>query len=606
MILRFPQTHNPWIDAGIVGFDWFVRDETPADISLRLLADCLEIEGEEKAIKALLEKQFWRLVEVWYNASSAKQEEEKSGYFFDPQTKSFKRFSKSLPKGLAALLFDAAAQEYEGPSWYKSDKKDKSGMKESRLDPGEAREWAAKAGIEGDLQELLDQFLRESGLWPEGKPRPSSTTQAMLWGKKNLRVPKIILWADDSKPKGVCSISGESVAKVFDIDGKTFPFTVGKSGHVNFTPNWEGNEQVGWKTIYISLFTPVVGFWQGTTGNYLIGAIPVASDLASLKHTVSYLKSMVIDDSTLRGNFEVPLKALQYARKSEEYFVAFFHRIFQLTLQARDGKPPDDSSEYEEFMLPQEIDKGAPTAFLLIEAQKSQKWDIKHAEVYQDPIYLLRLFSRMYVRDPNIVEQNANGNDDTPDDDRHWRQVKIDPNRFLHQLRDPTQPAKGGQDVLTRRTVLRNILHKKQILPLLVSHAFSINRETNKTQSVSELLKFAEIYEPLFWRKDMIEDRDQFLKAAKKLGEHIAIVLHERDDGRKNRLYKLRRALKLQDFLREVNTLQERFELTVPEEIGTGLLGHHNFEEFRGFCLLNALNKFNQIKFAKSKNPEGV
>lgn len=84
MILRFPQTHNPWIDAGIVGFDWFVRDETPADISLRLLPDCLEIEGEEKAIKALLEKQFWRLVEVWYNASSAKQEEEKSGYFFDP------------------------------------------------------------------------------------------------------------------------------------------------------------------------------------------------------------------------------------------------------------------------------------------------------------------------------------------------------------------------------------------------------------------------------------------------------------------------------------------------------------------------------------------
>lgn len=99
----------------------------------------------------------------------------------------------------------------------------------------------------------------------------------------------------------------------------------------------------------------------------------------------------------------------------------------------------------------------------------------------------------------------------------------------------------------------------------------------------------------------MIENRDQFLKAAKELGEHVAIVVHQHDNGRKNRLYKLRRALTLPDFLREINTLQERFGLTVPEELTTGLLAPKNYDEFRGFCLLSALNKFNKMSFAKSK-----
>jgi hypothetical protein len=297
---------------------------------------------------------------------------------------------------------------------------------------------------------------------------------------------------------------------------------------------------------------------------------------------------------------------LRFSREPEERFIALFERLFHLTLRARDDEPLEDFTDFEYVILPEEIDNGAPTAFLLIEAEKGTKWDIKHAEVYQDPIYLLRLFSRMYVRENSDRELSPSEAGD--DDDQRWRQVKLNFNGLLQQLWDPTQPTKSGSQggtppaLLTRRVVLRHILSKKRVLPLLVSHAFSINRESGATRSISDLVKFAEIYEPLFWSKDMVENRDQFLKAARELGEHIAIVVHQQDNGRKNRLYKLRRSLTLPDFLREINTLQERYALTVPEELATGLLEPKSFPEFRGFCLLSALNKFNKMSYAKSRS----
>lgn len=611
MILKFPQTHNPWVDAGLIGFARFVELHTPPEVEVRVLPDRLELEGEEEALQSFLETQFQRLVDEWYNASSAKQREELAGYFFDPERKAIQRFGKSLPKGLAALVFDAAARQYEGPAWdSEKDRSGKTGQDVSRLDSTEALEWATKAGFTENLQDLLDSALIEAGLWQKDKPRPKSSTKILLWGRKNLRVPEVALWANDEKVRGICGFSGEATGKVADVDGKSFPFAVGSNGHVNFTPDWQGNEKIGWKTEYMSLFAPVLGFWQGGHGDpHLIGALPVASDLTNLQRNVRYLQTMLHEDPNLQSNFEIKLKALRFSKKPEpeERFVAFFERLFHLTLQARNDEPLENFSEYEFFTLPEEINNGAPTAFLLIEAQKpKQKWEIKHAEVYQDPIYLLRLFSRMYVRDPNAKEITTN-EDKEEMDDRHWQQVQLNFSRFLQQLWDPTRHNKrGGQDgtppaLLTRRLVLRHLLGKKRVLPILVSHAFSINRDSGKSASISELLKFAEIYEPLFWSQEMIENRDQFLQAAKDLGRHIAIVVHEHDNGRKNRLYKLRRALTLPDFLREINTLQERFSLTVPEALSEGLVEPKNFQEFRGFCLLSALNQFNKMSYAKSK-----
>lgn len=609
MILSFPQTHNPWVDAGIIGFSWFVEPFLPADVSLRVMEDRLDLEGEEADLKAFLETSFNRLVDEWYNASSAKQEQEAAGYYFDPETKTFPRFGRTLPKGLTALLFDVAARNYEGPAWGKEkDGKGKTGQDYSMLNPEEAIQWTAKAGLDVDLQGLLDNFLLEAGLWSKGKIRPKSGTKVLLWGRKNLRIPNVACWADDAKPKGVCVVSGELLGKVANIDGKSLPFAVGSSGHVNFSPDWRGSENIGWKAEFMALFAPVAGFWKGGHGDpHLIGAIPVAGNLQTLKSNVAYLKGLIHEEESLQGNFEIKLKALKFTREPEERFIAFFERLFHLTLQADGDEPLDEFENYEFFKLPKEIDSGAPTSFFLTTAHKGVKWDILSADVYQDPIYLLRLFSRMFVRDPeySAVDQ-SNGHKDEGDDNQ-WQGVKLNFPRFLNQLWDTTKKKeRGGQDgtplaLLTRRLVLRNILNKKPVLKHLERHAFSINKESGKTHSVSELLAFAEIYEPLFWSENMVENRDRFLEAAKQLGERIAIVVHGHDNGRKNRLYKLRRARTLAAFLNEINTLQERFGLTAPEGLATGLVTPANFEEFRGFSLLNALNKFNSMAYAKSK-----
>ncbi|MGH7452755.1 MAG: hypothetical protein ACRENG_15515, partial [bacterium] len=85
MILKFPQTHNPWIDAGLIGFAQFAELDTPPEVALRVFPNRLELEGEEETLKAFLESQFQRLVDDWYNASNSKQKDELGGFLFDPK-----------------------------------------------------------------------------------------------------------------------------------------------------------------------------------------------------------------------------------------------------------------------------------------------------------------------------------------------------------------------------------------------------------------------------------------------------------------------------------------------------------------------------------------
>ena len=82
------------------------------------------------------------------------------------------------------------------------------------------------------------------------------------------------------------------------------------------------------------------------------------------------------------------------------------------------------------------------------------------------------------------------------------------------------------------------------------------------------------------------------LDAAVTLGKRIGVAVAQ-ERGKKGSLFTLRKCRKLPDFLNELNRLQFRFNIAIPPSVYEGHLTDSNFEEFKGFCLLAALNAFN-------------
>lgn len=97
---------------------------------------------------------------------------------------------------------------------------------------------------------------------------------------------------------------------------------------------------------------------------------------------------------------------------------------------------------------------------------------------------------------------------------------------------------------------------------------------------------------------------DSERQAAVSLGKRIGSLVAAEKDGRKGDLFSLRKARTVADFLAELNRLQFRYPLAVPPETYDGALRQDTFEEFRGFCMVAALNAFNARITSKKNGKE--
>ena len=99
------------------------------------------------------------------------------------------------------------------------------------------------------------------------------------------------------------------------------------------------------------------------------------------------------------------------------------------------------------------------------------------------------------------------------------------------------------------------------------------------------------------------EDYEEMVKKATWLGNNIADgvadALHdpERKESRgraKGAFFQLRKTRTLADFLKELARLQNRYpKITLPPEaLNATIFNHASFEEYRGFCVVAALSRF--------------
>ena len=189
--------------------------------------------------------------------------------------------------------------------------------------------------------------------------------------------------------------------------------------------------------------------------------------------------------------------------------------------------------------------------------------------LFDDLTYLFRLFQGAHARE---VE---------------WRNL-------CRNMLDSTA-ARDENRSLARDRMLGRVLQKQSILQNAVDFAFHVNR--GQKQYIAPLEQFVRFYEEVLkqGQKGGAMEREA-LDAAVTLGRRIGTAIGK-ESGKKGRLFALRKSRKLADFLNELNRLQLRLprdsQFAVPPAVYEGHLTQENFEEFRGFCMLAALNAFN-------------
>jgi hypothetical protein len=626
--LEFPRTGNAWIDAGTVGL-YRVLNAKPAYVdppaeyddqtistfpgleSADLASDRLTITGPADQIQACLESAYNRLISTYFNISSKRQREDKRSYNFylDSKEQEFVTFPKRKAAGAALLLFDKAARpSREQREWGQApDARGRPERSPGKMPPNLAH-----------LQEKFDRFLAENGL-KAGPP-----AGLLIDGPNQVR-PKVEIRVADhsSKSKALCFLSGVPASTFVEAKETAFPLLGGSRSFINGAADWP---RMVWKIDLVGKFVPAIAFFY-QQGEDIHIFFPESNDLRRVDELADRLAQMVQLEPNLFRNFDLPLGS--YLQRRSEVALAFLHRVFvelsrekaverarldeamafQAVLEPDDEEPavvepgeqgissadsPPPISFEDVFDA---LRRRGEVSFTIVSAfKKGNVWMARDFTTFRDVHRLARLFEALQRR---IVTRVGQG------------RLVCDPRKLFHSLVD-------FEANIESRTLLRDrfcdaVLRREGVLALLERHAFHVNTHSDpgKARPVGPLLDFARLYEVDLRKGTEMESSYQpMVKAATWLGDTIGKALAEaviakpdpstgtssakESAGKaKGGLHRLRKARTIADFVNELARLQLRYGIDVPRDVLDGkTFTPELFEEFRGFCVVAALNRF--------------
>ena len=554
--ITFPRLNQFWNDSGVLGLYRCIIGEihqkpqqgvdypsehldTNFQTITKLEADELTISGEADAVQGLLETAYDRLTKHYYDLSSQKQWDEVTSHnFFLNSEGKFKHFPKRKARGIAAFIYDKAPRPAGGQ------------VKWADKTPGKLPEDYAY------LQNQLDRFLKQREL----KPGPPA---GMLIDEPNRVRPKVIIQVQERKPKpDPCFLCGCTSSKMEKMNQTVFPFMTGESGVLSFFSTTRGATQVCWRCSFIGKFVPVNGFYI-QTGDRMHMFFPFAPNLCKMNDVYDRLRQITDWEPNFYRNIDQQLGG--YFTHPAETSFAFLHRIY---IELRKDKKSNETDPFEdEETFQQEVFdfalKDAPLSFFIVSTeQKGQIQMPTQVRLYDNLVYLFRLF--WHLREKGMG----------------WKSV-------AQNMLDFTV-VKDDNKSLKRNRMLDAVLTKQSLLQQAETFAFHVNRSENRY--IAPLVKFTTQYETLLKGENKMEQ--EALDAAVTLGKRIGVAVAQ-ERGKKGNLFSLRKCRKLSDFLNELNRLQFRFNVAIPPSVYEGHLTNANFEEFKGFCLLAALNAFN-------------
>jgi hypothetical protein len=593
--LTFPATGNPWIDAGTVGLYRVLQrkpsyleplgpftDELPgsgnfSDVSVRLECNSLSIEGPANEVEACLSRSYDCLIESYYNVSSQRQRERSEGFYLNSKTCEFVSTAKRNAAGSAILMshkqfFPTASQT----PWARSEN--------GKQVVGHLSEQYAH------LQDKLDKFLKEHKL-PAG---PKSGL--LVDGEMGVR-PKVRLQVGSKKQPGTCFLIGQDADGVATAFSHSFPLISELRG---FTNSASDRPKIGWQTDFVGKFVPAVAFFS-LQGEQLDIFLPESSDLRRIDETATRLQGMLQVDANLLRNFDFHLKGV--FERTSELTLAFLHRVFRClsasapilhaqaeTLAALDEDNPfaeESSAEPEQAIstgdVYEAVARGGAVHFTIVSAAKQgQVWMPHSFWSFRDTLYVARLL---------------NGLQEIPPGSRFPR-CRLQ--ALLSSLLD--EVAQQGNRSLTRDRFCRRVLAKQSVLKLVEEHAFRIAAAA-RPRAVAPLLDFIRYYEVARMQETPEEaNYAQMVEKAtwlgntigKHLAEAVARAVQPESAGRaRGAMFRLRKTRTVSDFLDELSRLQQRYSIQLPPKaLDATLFNHGSFDEFRGFCVVAALSRF--------------
>ena len=322
----------------------------------------------------------------------------------------------------------------------------------------------------------------------------------------------------------------------------------------------------------------------------------------------SPLRLLLEDDKIYFYNFGEKSRILQNARLSYEVLWGFYLAAYELVLknqqkrrnEARALEEPDEDEIDEESLRR----TAALNVVLAALDSKGNTFITKEVVTYTDTAYLFRLigFIKKYIRTeaPEAMAQDLG---------RFFERLFED--LELPNPQKPHDPMKG----MDRNGLLRCVFEKKSIVCRVESFVFKKSLAVDYP-SFGRILFFVVAYELVAHCRDSEEGekrgmatgmtKDQ-IALAKRLGEQIVLAANEFLDKKgagfeakkavKGDLFALRKTRTATDFLEQLNRLQFRYGIVVNKEIAAGVLAEDDvpFEEFRAYCMIAALNAYNNV-----------
>ncbi|CAK7076107.1 hypothetical protein [Tissierella sp.] len=537
-----------WFDAGIVGL-YFIGNKVKknhSNISLSFVADCLIIEGEnEEEIRMFLEQCYSFLALMYWNTSTKEQIARNELVLYNKETKEF----SVAPKRQATPVVSSFVK---GTSWKAN------GAEYEKLDD--------------ILKSRTDEYLKETG--------------KSLWGNKKKLLftlpecqPDIkILPRENNNRQSACSVCGKLTSNLTQISQPSFLLFASKNAAQSFHTQGKKPAKICWECELLSKFTmDTINYKKdGTSLSILL------LNSQNLKDNIDN-QSKIGSNSVLRGldsdyfykniGFD-PDGLIGKAKMSYELLWSYFVDTYAVL---KSNEAITDFLEEDLFLRLLGDIVSSPMEIIVINLDgKGQTFLTKELIFYNDVSYVYRLLS-------------------------HLISINVDVKSVYNSLYETDSK---GNLMPSRNSVLKKVLNKYCIVSDVEAITFRKVYE-NKPIKVSNVINFLKEYYLMI--KEDIMNREQ-IEVAVNLGKQIVYqpYMASGEDKEvlkkiKGDLFALRKTRTVTDFVTQLNTLQFRYGISVSKSILDGILNEVSFEDFKGYCIMGALNNFNYYNSSKKQ-----
>lgn len=550
-----------WIDAGLVGlFNIAEPIAKNFNVDIKIESDGLSFQYSNKEnLHSLLEECYSKLVDTYWNVSSRKQIENPDLIKYDKIKDEFSLIPKRDPTPIPKLFV-------KGSSW-RADY-----LEFDKLDSG--------------LHEKTWDFLNRS--------------EKKLWGDKKNRLlfsspvchADLKIFPEEKTNKSVCSICGKETSNCSEVSQPNYLLFASTNAAKSFNSQIKNPDKICWECEFLSKFAVETASYKKifNSKDYNLFIMQVVStnmkkliDLQNKLGSKSILRRL--DEDYFYSNIGIDKTSLlHYSRLPYEFLWAFYNDFF-LLMKEESEKNHQTNECFLNDLFEISLDTSPTQIFLLSISGKGLTFIINDLISYNDTTYIFRLLFAL-------------------------NEIRIDFSEFFYDLYDKDNK---GNESHWRNKFFHRILTKKSVLRELETFTFHKSKGGNHSINVNQILNFVKNYEPLVKEESMKQDQvDVAVNLGKQIVDGAKLKIVDKDQGKNNdlkkikgNLFTLRKTRTVADFLNQINTFQLRYDILISNSILEGILEECCFEDFRAYCMLGALNKFNYyMKNIQEKNQE--